>query len=111
MQIERVLFNLIDNAISYSPTGETVSIRLLTSDQDVRIEIADAGPGIAPEHLPHLFDRFYRADQSRSREHDGAGLGLAIVKTFIEAHGGTVSAASTVGKGAVFVVRLPRDSS
>ena len=108
MQIERVIFNLIDNAISYSPNGEVVSIKLSSDGHEVRLKIADAGPGIASEHLPQLFDRFYRADQSRSREHEGAGLGLAIVKTFVEAHGGTVSASSTVGKGAVFSVRLPR---
>lgn len=106
-QLERVMFNLIDNAISYSPADEAVSITIKRDDAHVRIEVSDAGPGITSEHLPHLFDRFYRADQSRSREHEGAGLGLAIVKTFVEAHGGTVSASSVIGHGATFVVTLP----
>lgn len=106
-QLERVLFNLIDNAISYSPAEETVSITITRSDTQMRVEVCDAGPGIPPEHLPHLFERFYRADQSRSREQEGAGLGLAIVKTFVEAHGGTVSASSVIGQGATFVVLLP----
>jgi len=108
MQIERVLFNLIDNAISYSPRDEKVKVEISGDGGEIRIEVSDSGPGIQPEHLPHLFDRFYRADQSRSREHEGAGLGLAIVKTFVEAHGGSVEARSEIGRGSVFVVRFPK---
>lgn len=108
MQIERVLFNLIDNAISYSPRDESVKVGVSSDEGSIQIEVRDSGPGIQPDHLPHLFDRFYRADQSRSREHEGAGLGLAIVKTFVEAHGGSVEARSEIGRGSVFVVRFPR---
>ena len=107
LQIERVVFNLIDNAISYSPADESVGVNVTVAEKQIQIEVRDSGPGIAAEHLPHLFGRFYRADQSRSRDHEGAGLGLAIVKTFVEAHGGMVEARSEVGKGSVFVVRLP----
>lgn len=109
MQIERVLFNLIDNAISFSPRDEKVKVEISGDGGEIRIEVSDSGPGIPSEHLPHLFDRFYRADQSRSREHEGAGLGLAIVKTFVEAHGGSVEARSEIGRGSVFVVRFPRE--
>jgi two-component system OmpR family sensor kinase len=105
--LERILFNLIDNAVSYSPAGEKIGISVRQEGDQAVIEVSDAGPGIAAEQLPHLFDRFYRADRSRSREHEGAGLGLAIVKAFVEAHQGTVEVTSEVGHGAQFVVRIP----
>lgn len=107
LALERVLFNLIDNAISYSPPGDTVGVAIRSDAGQALIEITDAGPGIPPEHLPHLFDRFFRADQSRSREHEGAGLGLAIVKAFVEAHQGSVEVRSEIGHGTVFTVKLP----
>lgn len=108
MQIERVIFNLIDNAISFSPAGESVRVVIGGAEGEIRLEVRDSGPGIQGDHLPHLFNRFYRADQSRSREHEGAGLGLAIVKTFVEAHGGSVEVYSEFGRGSAFVVRFPR---
>jgi two-component system sensor histidine kinase BaeS len=73
----------------------------------VRVEVADDGPGIAPRHLPHLFDRFYRADEARVRVGGGAGLGLAIAKGFVTAHDGTIEVESELGQGTTFVVRLP----
>jgi two-component system sensor histidine kinase BaeS len=80
------------------------------SDGDpVRISVRDAGPGIAPEHLGHVFERFYRADPSRSRETGGSGLGLAIVERIVRAHGGSVSAGNAPGGGAVFTVSLPTE--
>jgi signal transduction histidine kinase len=73
----------------------------------VLVSIADTGEGIAPEHLPHIFDRFYRADQARSRESGGVGLGLAIVKEIVTGHGGEIAVKSEVSKGTLFTIRLP----
>jgi signal transduction histidine kinase len=73
----------------------------------VLVSIADTGEGIAPEHLPHIFDRFYRADQARSRESGGVGLGLAIVKEIVTGHGGEIAVTSEVNKGTLFTIRLP----
>ncbi|MGV3661726.1 MAG: sensor histidine kinase [Prosthecobacter sp.] len=105
--IERVLHNLIENAIRYSPSGEHVLVRTSRSGNEVRIEVIDHGSGIAPEHVPHLFERFYRVDKARSRAHGGSGLGLSIVQALVEAHQGSVSVDSTVGRGSTFTVRLP----
>jgi hypothetical protein len=79
-----------------------------TSTGPVQFEVADTGRGIAAEHLPHLFDRFYRADASRSRDTGGSGLGLAITRHLVEAHGGTIGVASKVGVGTRFTIRIPR---
>lgn len=106
--IERVLHNLIENAIRYSPSGEHVIVRTRRSSTGnvVQIEVMDHGSGIAPEHLPHLFERFYRVDKARSRAHGGSGLGLSIVKALVEAHHGSVNVESTVGRGSTFTVSL-----
>lgn len=106
--LEQIIFNLAENALRYTPPGESATIRVVTSDTDVTVEVADHGCGISAEHLPHLFERFYRADKARSREFGGAGLGLSIVKTLVEAHGGRVEARSDVGAGSTFTVRFPR---
>ncbi len=82
-------------------------MRLSQVNEQVVLEVEDTGSGIAPEHLPHVFERFYRGDPSRQRDSGGAGLGLAIVKEIAEAHGGTVRVESTLGKGASFTVALP----
>ena len=105
--LERIMQNLIENAVRYSPAGENVTVRVSKHEQQIRIEVIDTGGGIAPEHLPHLFERFYRVDKARSRAHGGSGLGLSIVKALVEAHGGSVSVASEVGRGSTFTVRLP----
>lgn len=107
--IERVLHNLIENAIRYSPSGEHVIVRTSrgSTGNAVQIDVMDHGSGIAPEHLPHLFERFYRVDKARSRAHGGSGLGLSIVKALVEAHHGSVSVDSTVGRGSTFTVSLP----
>lgn len=105
--IERVVHNLIENAVRYSPPGERVIVRTARDGGEARIEVIDSGSGIAPEHLPHLFERFYRVDKARSRAHGGSGLGLSIVKALVEAHGGSVTVESTVGRGSTFTVRLP----
>ncbi|MDK8509990.1 sensor histidine kinase [Corynebacterium bovis] len=106
-RLHQVVGNLVTNAVRHGGPGTTVTVTLSTGDGQVFVEVADDGRGIAPEDLPHLFERFYRADVSRSRASGGSGLGLSIVKGLVEAHGGDVSVTSTVGEGTTFVVRLP----
>jgi len=105
--LEQILLNLIENALRYTPAGESASVTITRNGAEAIAEVADHGSGIAAEHLPHLFDRFYRVDKARSRDFGGAGLGLSIVKTLAEAHGGTVGVRSEVGRGSTFIVRLP----
>jgi two-component system, OmpR family, phosphate regulon sensor histidine kinase PhoR len=105
--VEQVLTNLLDNAVKYSPEGGRIDVRAARDGDRVRIEVQDAGPGIAAEHLPRLFERFYRVDPARSRAQGGTGLGLAIVKHLVQAHGGEVSVASEVGRGTTFRVSFP----
>lgn len=106
--LEQAVGNLLDNAIKYSEPGGSVEIDVAQSKSEVTITVNDHGSGIAPEHLPRLFERFYRVDKGRSRELGGTGLGLAIVKHIIQAHGGDVSVESTPGKGSAFTIHLPR---
>lgn len=107
-----LLFILIDNAIKYSPEKSTVTLRAVTKNRMAELQVADDGPGIEDADLPHIFDRFYRADTARSAQNvAGHGLGLSIAQAIVEAHGGTISAANgkTKGKrkGAVFTITLP----
>jgi heavy metal sensor kinase len=104
--LRHLVINLMDNALRHTPPGGTVTVRLGQEGEQVAIKVTDTGPGIPPEHLPHLFERFYRAESARDRESGGVGLGLAIVNEIAEAHGGTVRAESEVGKGSVFTVTL-----
>jgi PAS domain S-box-containing protein len=107
-RLQQVFWNLLANAIKFTPKGGHVRLELARVDSSVEICVRDTGQGIAPEFLPHVFDRFRQADASSSREAGGLGLGLAIVKHLVEAHGGTVRAESEgLGKGAAFYVRLP----
>ena len=105
------LMNLTQNAIRYSPPGKPILLRGRTDSHWVIIEVADEGPGIAPEHRQKIFERFYRVDEARSRAEGGVGLGLAIVKWAVGRAGGTVGLDSEVGRGSVFRVRLPRRGS
>lgn len=105
--IEQALANFVSNAIKYSPAGTTVTIRAREAGSGVELEVADQGQGIAADHLPRVFERFYRVDKARSRELGGTGLGLAIVKHIALVHGGRVEVDSTVGKGSVFRLVLP----
>ncbi len=105
--LERAVRNLVENAIRHTPASEQITIRAVLESGEARVEVSDAGVGIAPEHLPHLFERFYRVDTARTRTHGGAGLGLSIVKAIVEAHGGTVSVESKLGAGSTFTLRLP----
>lgn len=107
-RIGQVLTNLLDNALRHTPADGRVTVTAATRGSAVEIGVVDSGTGIPAEHLPHLFERFYRADRARDRQHGGSGIGLAIVKALVEAHGGTVSAASPgPGHGATFTVSLP----
>jgi signal transduction histidine kinase len=102
------LMNLTQNAIRYSPPGRPIYLRALIERKMVVVEVADEGPGIAPEHQQKIFQRFYRVDEARSRAEGGIGLGLAIVKWAVERTGGRVELESEVGRGSVFRLRLPR---
>jgi two-component system sensor histidine kinase BaeS len=108
VRLRQAVGNLLANALRHTPAGGQASLRAYADGDDVLIEVADTGPGIAPEHLPHVFDRFWRAEKSRSRQTGGSGLGLAIVRQLAEAHGGSAAVRSEPGQGATFVLRLPR---
>ena len=101
------LDNLLDNAIAYTEQG-SVSVTVKASESSVRIKVADTGPGIAPEHLGRIFERFYRVDRARSRESGGTGLGLALVRHVVERSGGSVTVASEPGAGTTFTLTVPR---
>lgn len=106
-RLEQILINLVDNAIKFNkPQGEVVVSAALVDAQTL-IRVRDTGVGIAPEHLPRVFERFYRVDKARSRELGGTGLGLAIVKHLTRAHGGDAEVASTIGQGCEFIIKLP----
>ena len=107
LRIEQAMGNLVDNAIRYTPPGGTVTIAALRHDDGVRVVVADTGPGIPADALPHVFDRLYRVDPSRDRATGGAGLGLTIARRLVEAHGGTVWAESEEGAGSRFGFDLP----
>jgi signal transduction histidine kinase len=107
-RIAQVLTNLLGNALQYTPPGGRVTVQAWTRGGEVAIAVADTGVGIPPEHLPHIFDRFYRVDRSRSQRSGGAGIGLAIAKGLVELHGGRVWAESPgPGQGATFTFTLP----
>lgn len=105
--LRTILANLITNAIAATPAGGRVDVRTGIARATAWLEVADTGRGIAPEHLPRIFDRLYRVDDARARGHGGSGLGLAIVKRLTEALGGDVSVVSEPGEGSTFTVRLP----
>jgi signal transduction histidine kinase len=106
-KIERVLTNLIGNAIRYTPEGGRVTIDAQRRDGQVRVSVRDTGEGIADDDLPRVFERFYRGERSRSRSSGGAGLGLAIAKGIVEAHGGSIEVTSRPGEGSIFTFTLP----
>jgi signal transduction histidine kinase len=106
-RVTQVLRNLLNNALDFTPQGGHVTVTTWPDGEWVNVQVRDTGPGIAAEHLPNVFERFYRADASRARATGGAGLGLAIVKQLVEAHGGRVWVESTLGAGAAFCFTLP----
>ncbi|MEU2068834.1 HAMP domain-containing sensor histidine kinase [Streptomyces anulatus] len=110
VRLRQAVGNLVSNAVRHTPEGGRVTLRAYAHEEGdgaVLVEVADTGSGIPPEDLPHVFDRFWRAEKSRSRRTGGSGLGLAIVRKLVEAHGGTVDAMSVEGEGSTFVLRLP----
>ena len=104
--ITQVILNLLDNAAKYGKRGGHVELTV-EKNQEIHIRVIDDGPGIAANHLPHLFTRFYRTEKGRSRSEGGTGLGLAIVKHIAQAHGGMVKVESRLRKGSTFLIRLP----
>lgn len=109
-RLKQLLLNLVTNALKYTSEGDKLILSLETQDDYVEISVADTGVGIPPEDLPHIFNRFYRVDRSRTREAGGTGLGLAIAKWIAEAHHGNLSVVSEDGEGTTFVLRLPLHS-
>ncbi|MCX7615677.1 MAG: ATP-binding protein, partial [Clostridiales bacterium] len=107
-KISQVLINLISNSLKYTPSGGRVDVMLSSEDQDIQFVIKDTGEGISKEDLPFIFERFYRADQSRSRLTGGSGLGLSITKAIIESHKGKIDVKSKIGEGTTFTVSLPK---
>ena len=108
--LTQLLLNLVENAVKYTPPGGSVAVSVESGRGGASLRVSDTGLGIAPEDLPHIFDRFYRADRARSRADGGVGLGLAIARWVAQAHGGDVQAASEIGRGTTLTVRLPPPS-
>jgi two-component system heavy metal sensor histidine kinase CusS len=102
---QRAVSNLVDNALRFTPEGGTIQISIAGKDAQSEVTVSDNGCGIAPEHLPRVFDRFYRADSSRSS--DGAGLGLALVRSIVELHGGSAAIESKIGQGTTVKLTFP----
>jgi two-component system sensor histidine kinase BaeS len=107
VRLKQVVVNLMANAIKYTPEGGEVHVMVTARHGKGVLEVADTGVGISPEAIPHIFERFYRADKARSRDSGGAGLGLAIVKAICAAHGAEVTVSSQEGTGSRFSVELP----
>jgi heavy metal sensor kinase len=106
-RLKQVVVNLVDNAIKYTPAGGLVGVKVCACDGRAMLEVNDNGVGIPPDALPHIFERFYRVDKTRSRQMGGAGLGLSIIKAIVTAHGGQVRVESVEGKGSRFLIELP----
>jgi signal transduction histidine kinase len=102
----QIVSNLVENAVRYTREG-SVTLRTRLGEAGIWVDVRDTGIGIAPEHVPRIFERFYRADPARSREQGGTGLGLAIVRHLVDAHGGRVEAASVLGRGTTISVLFP----
>ncbi|HSN44388.1 MAG TPA: sensor histidine kinase, partial [Propionibacteriaceae bacterium] len=108
----QVLANLLSNALRHTPEGGTVTISVRPDGADTAIDVTDTGDGIDPAHLPHLFERFYRSDSARDRDHGGTGVGLTISQGIARAHGGNLTATSAgPGRGATFTLTLPAAGS
>jgi two-component system, OmpR family, phosphate regulon sensor histidine kinase PhoR len=105
--LEQAVINLLDNAVKYSADGQTVRVSAVSEGAEVVIGVRDQGCGISREHLPRIFERFYRVDKARSRKLGGTGLGLAIVKHIAQVHRGAATVESVIGQGSTFSIRLP----
>jgi two-component system phosphate regulon sensor histidine kinase PhoR len=105
-RLKQIFINLINNALTYTPKGGIVQVKVEKHDQYALVTVSDTGIGIKPDEIPRIFERFYRVDRARSRNSGGTGLGLAIVKHLVEAHKGQISVSSKVGEGTTFTVKL-----
>ena len=109
--LRQAVVNLVDNGIKHGTSGSSIQIRLAQASGAAILEVIDAGPGIAAEHREQVFERFYRVDESRTREHGGTGLGLAIARWAVEIHGGRIELETESGQGSVFRIVLPQQSN
>jgi len=107
VKLRQLFINILENAVRYTPADGHISVSLVKQELNAVVSISDTGIGIPPEHLPHIFERFYRVDKARARADGGVGLGLAIAKIIAESHKGTIGAESEVGKGTTFTISLP----
>ena len=107
-RFEQVMINLLNNASAHSPIHSNVFVTITENKENITITIEDEGEGIPEQHLSHIFERFYRVDQSRTRATGGTGLGLAIVKEIVELHGGSISVSSELGHGSIFTIYLKK---
>jgi signal transduction histidine kinase len=105
--LRRALLILMDNAAKYTPRCGSIRVSVASCDGFAQTSVSDTGIGVAPQDMPRLFDRFWRADKARSREQGGAGLGLSIAKWIVDMHGGSISVQSEPGKGSVFTIQVP----
>ena len=106
-RVAQILRNLICNAITHTPVGGNITVSAIEYKDEITVSVSDTGCGIAAQHLPYVFERFYRADPSRTRTTGGTGLGLAIAKQMVQAHGGRISVKSEPGHGSCFAFTLP----
>jgi heavy metal sensor kinase len=106
-RLKQLFINLVDNALIYTPEGGSVRVDMQVEADQVTVTVADTGMGVEPEYLPHIFERFYRTDEARSRNQQGTGLGLAIAQSAAQAHHGQITVSSTLGRGTTFAVILP----
>lgn len=106
-QVEKIIANLLSNALKFTDPGDRIDLSVEATAGEARVRVADTGPGIAPEKLPHIFDRFYQVDTSATRARGGMGIGLALARELATLHGGTIEVENTLGEGAVFNLRLP----
>jgi signal transduction histidine kinase len=107
VKLRQLFINILENAVRYTPADGNISVSLVRKDSSALATISDTGIGIPPEHLPHIFERFYRVDKARSRADGGVGLGMAIAKYIAESHKGNITVESEVGKGTTFNVSIP----
>lgn len=107
-RMRQVFINLLSNAVKYNHDGGTITLTVQASEEATTISVKDTGPGISKDQIPHLFERFYRADKARTNRRESTGLGLSITKAIIEAHGGTIEVDTKIGVGSVFRIVIPR---
>jgi two-component system, OmpR family, manganese sensing sensor histidine kinase len=107
-QLTRLFTNLMVNAMQHTPAGGVVTVKAVASQKNIQVDVLDTGVGIAPKHLERLFDRFWRADQSRTYRQEGSGLGWSIAQAIAQNHGGIITATSKISKGSCFTVQLPK---